>query len=82
MLCSGFDLTLYDPDRSQVVRNAGRISTWNAFLGGQPTILKRSVGLRRRTADFDGNRHVTDTWRISCASYWENSPAKWHQYEP
>ena len=25
-------LTLYDPDRSQVVRNAGRISTWNAFL--------------------------------------------------
>jgi MoCo/4Fe-4S cofactor protein with predicted Tat translocation signal len=25
-------LTLYDPDRSQVVSNAGRISTWSAFL--------------------------------------------------
>ncbi len=25
-------LTLYDPDRSQVVAHAGRISTWSAFL--------------------------------------------------
>ena len=25
-------LTLYDPDRSQVVKNAGRISTWSAFF--------------------------------------------------
>src|SRR2546429_353919 len=32
-------LTLYDPDRSQAVNNAGRISTWHAFL----TALNREL---------------------------------------
>ncbi len=44
-------LTLYDPDRAQVVTNAGRISTWDAFLVAVNTALdaqrlSQGAGLR------------------------------------
>src|SRR5262247_285326 len=44
-------LGLYDPDRSQTVTNAGRISTWNAFLTAisvplETQRLKKGAGLR------------------------------------
>src|SRR5437879_8543237 len=44
-------LSLYDPDRSQVVSNAGRISTWSAFLTAisaalETQRLKKGAGLR------------------------------------
>ena len=45
-------LTLYDPDRSQVVRNAGRISTWNAFSPRSTMILKRSAWLAAEGCGF------------------------------
>ena len=54
-------LTLYDPDRSQVVKNAGRISTWSAFLTAVNDDLEaeRVVG-GGGLQDLDGNYHVAD----------------------
>ncbi|MEK7817931.1 MAG: molybdopterin oxidoreductase, partial [Actinomycetota bacterium] len=44
-------LTLYDPDRSQVISEAGRINTWGAFLAAVTRTLqnqkaKQGRGLR------------------------------------
>ena len=44
-------LTLYDPDRSQVVINVGRISTWGAFFAAmsphlETQRLRKGQGLR------------------------------------
>src|SRR6266702_1327844 len=42
-------LGLYDPDRSQVVRNIGEISTWSGFIAALQPILKNPGGLRLLT---------------------------------
>jgi MoCo/4Fe-4S cofactor protein with predicted Tat translocation signal len=76
-------LTLYDPDRSQVVSNAGAISTWNAFfaamnaeLEGQR--LRRGAGLRILTETVTSPT-LAHQLRSLLAKFPE---AKWHQYEP
>ena len=76
-------LTLYDPDRSQVVRNAGRISTWGAFLTAVTDDLEEE-----RVVGGGGLRILTETitsptlanqLRQLLAKF---PSAKWHQYEP
>jgi MoCo/4Fe-4S cofactor protein with predicted Tat translocation signal len=76
-------LTLYDPDRSQVVRNAGRISTWGAFLTAVNDDLEAE-----RVVGGGGLRILTETitspalgnqLRQLLARF---PSAKWHQYEP
>jgi MoCo/4Fe-4S cofactor protein with predicted Tat translocation signal len=76
-------LTLYDPDRSQVVSNAGRISTWNAFR----TAMNDHLEAERRNGGA-GLRILTETvtsptlanqLRQLLAKF---PRAKWHQYEP
>jgi MoCo/4Fe-4S cofactor protein with predicted Tat translocation signal len=76
-------LTLYDPDRSQVLRNAGRISTWNAFLTAINDDLEAE-----RVIGGGGLRILTETvtsptlanqLRQLLARF---PNAKWHQYEP
>jgi MoCo/4Fe-4S cofactor protein with predicted Tat translocation signal len=76
-------LTFYDPDRSQVVRNAGRISTWNAFLTAINDDLEAE-----RVVGGGGLRILTETvtspalanqLRQLLAKF---PRAKWHQYEP
>jgi molybdopterin-containing oxidoreductase family iron-sulfur binding subunit len=76
-------LTLYDPDRSQVVKNAGRISTWNAFLIAINDDLEAE-----RVVGGGGLRILTETvtspalanqLRQLLAKF---PRAKWHQYEP
>jgi len=49
-------LSLYDPDRSQVVSNAGRISTWSAFL----TAISAALETQRLTKGA-GLRVLTET---------------------
>jgi MoCo/4Fe-4S cofactor protein with predicted Tat translocation signal len=76
-------LTLYDPDRSQVVKNAGRISTWNAFLIAINDDLEaeRVVGgggLRILTATVTSPT-LANQLRQLLAKF---PRAKWHQYEP
>src|SRR5215471_19418743 len=76
-------LSLYDPDRSQVVSNAGRISTWNAFLTAisvplETQRLKKGAGLRVLTETVTSPTLASqlDTLRTTFPL------AEWHQYEP
>ncbi len=76
-------LSLYDPDRSQVVLEAGRISTWSAFLAALNRVLvnqaaKRGAGLRILTETVTSPTLASQIQAL-LAKYPE---AKWHQYEP
>jgi molybdopterin-containing oxidoreductase family iron-sulfur binding subunit len=76
-------LTLYDPDRSQVVVNSGRISTWSEFLAVatramQSLKAKRGAGLRLLTETVTS---PTLAWQIQ--NLLKDYPeATWHQWEP
>jgi len=75
-------LTLYDPDRSQVVSNAGRISTWNAFLTAinddlEAERLSGGAGLRILTETVTSPT-LANQFRQLLAKF---PRAKWHQYE-
>ncbi|MBI3404744.1 MAG: TAT-variant-translocated molybdopterin oxidoreductase, partial [Acidobacteria bacterium] len=76
-------LTLYDPDRSQVLNNAGRISTWSAFLAATEVALAK-----QRVSKGAGLRILTETvtsptlaWQLRNLLA-EFPAAKWHQWEP
>ncbi|HKY31595.1 MAG TPA: TAT-variant-translocated molybdopterin oxidoreductase [Candidatus Polarisedimenticolia bacterium] len=76
-------LTLYDPDRSQVVTHRGAISTWNGFLGAlaadmQLRAASRGAGLRILTEQV-GSPTLASLLRQVTALLPE---ARWHQYEP
>jgi molybdopterin-containing oxidoreductase family iron-sulfur binding subunit len=76
-------LTLYDPDRSQAVLNAGHISSWNAFAAALGTELekqkaRRGAGLRVLTETV-----TSPTLAAQLRALLARFPAaKWHQYEP
>jgi len=76
-------LSLYDPDRSQAVAQAGRISTWEAFLDALAPALAE-----QRARSGAGLRILTETvtsptlhaqLQALLAQYPE---AEWLQYEP
>jgi MoCo/4Fe-4S cofactor protein with predicted Tat translocation signal len=75
-------LSLYDPDRSQVVTLNGRVSTWNDFLVVL-TNLRRSqkeekgAGLRILTETIT-SPSLANQIRVLLKEFPE---AKWHQYE-
>jgi molybdopterin-containing oxidoreductase family iron-sulfur binding subunit len=76
-------LTLYDPDRSQVVINSGRISTWSEFLAAvtramQSLKAKRGAGLRLLTETVTSPTLVRQIQNLLR----EYPEAKWHQWEP
>ena len=76
-------LELYDPDRSRVVTNAGRISTWGNFV---QSLTQKIDMLRHKNGD--GLRILTETVTSptlgrQLLSLREQLPAmQWHQYEP
>ena len=75
-------MDLYDPDRSQTVKNAGRLSTWSTFLDNFTQQLglqglKDGSGLRILT------RTVTSPTQGSLLSeIQQRFQSKWHQHEP
>jgi molybdopterin-containing oxidoreductase family iron-sulfur binding subunit len=76
-------LTLYDPDRAQVVSHARRLSTWDAFLAAMKTALDA-----QRLKQGEGLRILTETVTSPTLAYQlqdllQKFPAaRWHQYEP
>jgi molybdopterin-containing oxidoreductase family iron-sulfur binding subunit len=76
-------LTLYDPDRAQVVSHARRLSTWDAFLAAVKTALdaqrlKQGEGLRILTETV-----TSPTLASQLQDLLQQFPgARWHQYEP
>jgi MoCo/4Fe-4S cofactor protein with predicted Tat translocation signal len=70
-------LGLYDPDRSQVVRHLGEISTWSEFLATLAPALKGG-GVRLLTQTI-----TSPTLGAQIQQFLAQSPgAKWHQWEP
>jgi MoCo/4Fe-4S cofactor protein with predicted Tat translocation signal len=76
-------LDLYDPDRSQVVSYAGRISSWDAFTAAlKPPLddqkVKGGSGLRILTETV-----TSPTFANQLQALLKEYPqARWHQYEP
>src|SRR5258708_33322887 len=70
-------LGLYDPDRSQVVRHLGEISTWSEFLATlAPAVKAGGVRLLTQTV-------TSPTLGAQIQQFLAQSPgAKWHQWEP
>src|SRR5438477_958606 len=70
-------LGLYDPDRSQVVRSVGEISTWSAFLGALQPALKNPGGLRLLTGTV-----TSPTLGAQIQQLLAQYPGmQWHQWE-
>src|SRR5919108_291067 len=76
-------LELYDPDRSRVLNQAGRINTWNAFVSALNAELET-----QRLNQGTGLRILTETVTSPTLAYQLREllkrfrKAKWHQYEP
>jgi molybdopterin-containing oxidoreductase family iron-sulfur binding subunit len=76
-------LSLYDPDRSQVITHRGNISTWEEFIRAvQPAIAetreKKGLGLRILTETV-----TSPTLAAQLNQILRDMPdAVWHQYEP
>ncbi len=76
-------LDLYDPDRSQIVSNARRISSWEAFAAAlKPPLddqkIKGGAGLRILTETV-----TSPTLAQQLQALLKEYPqARWHQYEP
>jgi len=76
-------LGLYDPDRSQVIRNIGEIRPWSAFVDTVRVALeaqreRHGAGLRLLTETITSPT-LTDQIQGLLKDY---PQAKWHQYEP
>jgi MoCo/4Fe-4S cofactor protein with predicted Tat translocation signal len=71
-------LGLYDPDRSQVVRHLGEISTWSEFIGALQGPLKNPGALRLLTQTVTSPTLGEQIQQL-LAQY---PGLKWHQWEP
>src|SRR6266851_442312 len=71
-------LGLYDPDRSQVVRHLGEISTWSEFIGALQAPLKNSGALRLLTQTISSPTLGAQIQQL-LAQY---PGIRWHQWEP
>ncbi|HEY1233751.1 MAG TPA: TAT-variant-translocated molybdopterin oxidoreductase [Candidatus Binatia bacterium] len=75
-------LSLYDPDRSQVISNAGRVATWDAFFSALNQELES-----QRVVQGAGLRILTETVTSpTLAAQLQQilrifPKAKWHQYD-
>ncbi|MFQ5525630.1 MAG: TAT-variant-translocated molybdopterin oxidoreductase [Thermoanaerobaculia bacterium] len=74
-------LGLYDPDRSQVVKQLGRISSWTAFLADATSTLVAlgafgDVKLRVLTGQTTSPTLIREIRRLLA----EHPAARWHQY--
>jgi len=75
-------LNMYDPDRSQVVFNEGRVSTWDDFAAAMGNaragMSMKGDGIRLLTRTI-----TSPTLGSQIHSFLTQFPdAKWHQYEP
>jgi molybdopterin-containing oxidoreductase family iron-sulfur binding subunit len=76
-------LALYDPDRSQVVNNAGQISTWSEFLAALRATLENQNASQGAALRILTETISSPTLSRQIAAVLEKFPqAKWHQYEP
>jgi molybdopterin-containing oxidoreductase family iron-sulfur binding subunit len=82
LFTQGSILNMYDPDRSQVVFNEGRVSTWEDFAAAMGNtragMSMKGAGIRLLTKTI-----TSPTLGTQIHSFLTQFPdAKWHQYEP
>jgi molybdopterin-containing oxidoreductase family iron-sulfur binding subunit len=76
-------LSLYDPDRAQVVLSQGRVSTWERFLDMSITIRKQKLQTRGRGLRILTPTITSPTLADQLQRLLRQFPeAKWHSYEP
>jgi molybdopterin-containing oxidoreductase family iron-sulfur binding subunit len=76
-------LSLYDPDRAQVIRNIGRISTWDSFITvlvaeTERLRLNAGAGLRILTETVTSPTVIAQLQQLMTVF----PSAQWHRYEP
>jgi len=76
-------LNLYDPDRSQVIKNIGQFSSWEAFLNLLRTQLEAQSGKNGAGIRILTETVTSPTLAAQLKTFLKKYPsAKWHQYEP
>ena len=76
-------LTLYDPDRSQVIINAGMIRTWGGFVAALNSALDEQRPIAGKGLRVLTEAVTSPTLAQQLRTVLERFPgAKWHQYEP
>jgi molybdopterin-containing oxidoreductase family iron-sulfur binding subunit len=71
-------LGLYDPDRSQVIRHLGEISTWSEFIAAVQPVIKNGGTLRLLTPTI-----TSPTLGAQIQQLLKQYPGlQWHQWEP
>ncbi|MFO7691709.1 MAG: TAT-variant-translocated molybdopterin oxidoreductase [Vicinamibacterales bacterium] len=76
-------LALYDPDRSQTLKQQGDIRTWSAFLGALRGVVEAKRGTRGAGLRILTGTVTSPTLVRQMAEFLAAFPAaKWHQFEP
>lgn len=76
-------LSLYDPDRSQVVVHEGRVDTWERFLAFAIDLRGRKLPTKGKGLRILTRTVVSPTLADQIKRLLEEMPeAKWHSYEP
>ncbi|MFQ5737681.1 MAG: TAT-variant-translocated molybdopterin oxidoreductase [Acidobacteriota bacterium] len=76
-------LSLYDPDRSQLIRRRGTISTWGHFLSELDTALHTQRGRKGRGLRILTETVTSPTLGRQLEQLLSRFPeARWHQWEP
>jgi MoCo/4Fe-4S cofactor protein with predicted Tat translocation signal len=76
-------LDLYDPDRSQTVKNAGRISTWGGFVEGLAPGLASVQGTKGAGLRILTGAITSPTLGRQLQDILKSLPkARWHQFDP
>ena len=76
-------LTLYDPDRSQVVTRRGLVTPWEGFVEEIRPVLDAQFALKGSGLRILTETVTSPTLGSQCQALLQRFPqAKWHQYEP
>jgi molybdopterin-containing oxidoreductase family iron-sulfur binding subunit len=76
-------LTLYDPDRAQVVSSRGEIRTWDAFQAAITRAMEAQRGSEGAGLRILTGTVTSPTLASQIQALLEQFPqARWHQYEP
>jgi len=76
-------LSLYDPDRSQTVTQAGQVSTWDAFMTWLGSELSQRNDSQGRGIRLLTETVTSPTLAAQLQQFQEKYPAaRWHQFEP
>ena len=76
-------LSLYDPDRSQVVIHDGRVNTWDRFLTFAVDLREKKLAVKGKGLRILTRTVTSPTLADQIKRLLEAMPeAKWHSYEP